>query len=67
MDKKKKFHFIAIGGIGMSGLAKYLIERGFEVSGSDVCDSKYVDKLRHLGAKVFIGHDEKNLPSMPDK
>ena len=62
MDKKKKFHFIAIGGIGMSGLAKYLIERGFEVSGSDVCDSKYVDKLRHLGAKVFIGHDEKNLP-----
>lgn len=62
MEKKKKFHFIAIGGIGMSGLAKYLIEKGYEVSGSDVYDSKYVEKLRQLGAKVFIGHDAKNVP-----
>ncbi len=60
---KKKYHFIAIGGIGMSGLAKYLLENGYEVSGSDIADSKYVEKLRKLGAKVFIGHDEKNLPS----
>lgn len=59
---KKKYHFIAIGGIGMSGLAKYLLENGFEVSGSDISDSKYIEKLRQLGAKVFIGHDEKNLP-----
>lgn len=59
---KKKYHFIAIGGIGMSGLAKYLLENGYEVSGSDIADSKYVEKLRKLGAKVFIGHDEKNLP-----
>lgn len=59
---KKKYHFIAIGGIGMSGLAKYLLENGFEVSGSDISDSKYVEKLRQLGAKVFIGHDEANLP-----
>jgi len=46
----------------MSGLAKYLLENGCEVSGSDVKDSKYVDKLRKLGARVFIGHDENNLP-----
>ncbi len=59
---KKKYHFIAIGGIGMSGLAKYLLENGFEVSGSDISDSKYVEKLRQLGAKVFIGHDAANLP-----
>ena len=59
---KEKYHFIAIGGIGMSGLAKYLLENGYEVSGSDICDSKYIDKLRDLGAKVYIGHDEKNLP-----
>ena len=56
-----KYHFIAIGGIGMSGLAKYLLENGHEVSGSDICDSKYITKLRDLGAKIFIGHDEKNL------
>ena len=46
----------------MSGLAKYLLENGYEVSGSDINDSKYIDKLRDLGAKVYIGHDEKNLP-----
>ena len=57
-----KYHFIAIGGIGMSGLAKYLLEKGFEVSGSDISDSKYINKLRDLGAKIYIGHDEKNVP-----
>ena len=46
----------------MSGLAKYLLENGYEVSGSDINDSKYIDKLRNLGAKVYIGHDERNLP-----
>lgn len=58
----KKYHFIAIGGIGMSGLAKYLLENGYEVSGSDINDSKYIDKLRDLGAKVFIGHKAENVP-----
>lgn len=55
--KDKKFHFIAIGGIGMSGLAKYLIEAGCEVSGSDIEKSKYTDKLEKIGAKVYIGHN----------
>ncbi len=59
---KKKYHFIAIGGVGMSGLAKYLLQKGFEVSGSDINDSKYVQKVKKLGAKVFIGHDENNVP-----
>ena len=57
-----KYHFIAIGGIGMSGLAKYLLEDGEIVSGSDICDSKYVEKLRKLGAEIYIGHDSKNVP-----
>lgn len=59
----KKYHFIAIGGVGMSGLAKYLLENGCEVSGSDVCDSKYVQKLKKLGATIHIGHDAKNVPN----
>jgi UDP-N-acetylmuramate--alanine ligase len=59
---KNKYHFIAIGGVGMSGLAKYLLQKGFEVSGSDINDSKYVQRVKDLGAKVFIGHDENNLP-----
>ncbi len=46
----------------MSGLAKYLLQNGFEVSGSDISDSKYVKNVRDLGATVYIGHDESNLP-----
>ena len=61
-----KYHFIAIGGIGMSGLAKYLLEDGHSVTGSDIQDSKYIDALRRLGAKVNIGHEEKNLPDNVD-
>lgn len=57
-----KYHFIAIGGIGMSGLAKYLLEEGNTVSGSDIQDSKYIDALRELGATVHIGHCESNVP-----
>lgn len=55
----KKFHFIAIGGVGMSALAKYLAERGACVSGSDVIESKYTKLLREKGVEVHIGHDEK--------
>lgn len=46
----------------MSGLAKYLLENGCEVSGSDVCDGKYVEKVRKLGATVHIGHSAENVP-----
>lgn len=59
----KKYYFIAIGGVGMSGLAKYLLENGCDVSGSDIVDSKYIDKLRKLGAKVYIGQKKENVPS----
>ncbi len=58
----KNYHFIAVGGIGMSGLAKYLLESGCKVSGSDICDSKYITKLIDMGADIHIGHREENLP-----
>lgn len=58
----KKFHFIAIGGVGMSGLAKFLIQQGYTVSGSDVNDSKYVKQLKEMGATVYIGHSKDNVP-----
>ena len=57
-----KYHFIAIGGIGMSGLAKYLLEQGEEVSGSDICESKYTNVLKNLGVKIYLGHSENNIP-----
>lgn len=46
----------------MSGLAKFLLQDGFEVSGSDINDSKYVQNVKKLGANIHIGHDENNLP-----
>lgn len=46
----------------MSGLAKYLLEEGHTVSGSDIEDSKYISALRDLGAKIYIGHNSDNVP-----
>lgn len=59
---KDTYYFIAIGGIGMSGLAKYLIEDGFKVLGSDIKQNRNIVELEKLGAKIFIGHNEDNLP-----
>jgi UDP-N-acetylmuramate--alanine ligase len=56
-ELKDKYYFIAIGGIGMSGLAKFLLENGKKVSGSDINESKYTKELEKLGAEIFIGHN----------
>ena len=45
----EKYHFIAIGGVGQSALAKILAAKGFEVSGSDINKSKYTDMLEAKG------------------
>lgn len=57
-----KFHFIAMGGVGQSALAKILVKLGYEVSGSDIKDSKYLTGLKEAGAAVYIGHKAENLP-----
>lgn len=61
LDGLKKFHFIGIGGVGMSALAKILIARGLSVSGSDAKDSPTLDMLRGLGARIFVGHKAENI------
>lgn len=53
---KEKYHFIGIGGIGMSGLARILMSRNVPVSGSDIASSYVTEGLVKAGAKVFIGH-----------
>jgi UDP-N-acetylmuramate--alanine ligase len=57
------FHFIGIGGSGMSGLAEILLTSGFKVSGSDIKESEVSCRLESLGARVFIGHAATNIPS----
>ena len=39
------FHFVGIGGIGMSGIAEILIKSGYKVQGSDVSSTKIIDRL----------------------
>ncbi|RAY16525.1 UDP-N-acetylmuramate--L-alanine ligase [Actinomadura craniellae] len=55
-ERLGKVHFIAIGGAGMSGIARIMLKRGIAVSGSDARDSDLLGQLAGLGAKVFVGH-----------
>ena len=50
-----RVHFIGISGMGMSGLAKILLQAGVRVSGSDLVESENIYDLYSLGVKVFIG------------
>lgn len=54
-------HFIGIGGAGMSGIARIMLELGVRVSGSDAKASKHTDDLRAAGAVITIGHDAASL------
>jgi UDP-N-acetylmuramate--alanine ligase len=56
-----KIHFIGIGGIGVSALAKFYLEKSWQVSGSDACPSKITDDLEKRGAEVLIGQREENI------
>ena len=58
---KQHLHFAGIGGIGMSGIAEVLMNLGYTISGSDLKLSPTTEKLSKLGAKVYEGHDAKNL------
>lgn len=61
LEKYKHFHFIGIGGIGMSALAEILLSEGYEVSGSDMKQSDITEHLVSLGAVIYEGHREENL------
>ena len=54
-------HFVGIGGIGMSGIAEILMDQGFKITGSDRAASDNTDRVKGLGAHVYIGHAAKNL------
>jgi UDP-N-acetylmuramate--alanine ligase len=54
-------HFVGIGGIGMSGIAEVLLNHGYAVQGSDLKPSKITERLRELGAQIFIGQKAENL------
>ena len=57
-----KYHFIGIGGVGMSALARILLDKNAQVSGSDISRSVTVEELQTKGAKVSIGHSADAVP-----
>ena len=61
----RRVHMVGIGGAGMSGIARILLDRGGLVSGSDAKESRGVRALRARGALVRIGHEPSSLDLLP--
>ncbi|OBI52207.1 UDP-N-acetylmuramate--L-alanine ligase [Mycobacterium kyorinense] len=61
----QRVHMVGIGGAGMSGIARILLDRGGQVSGSDAKESRGVRALRARGALIRIGHDASSLDLLP--
>ena len=60
-DRPGHVHIVGIGGAGMSGIARILVARGTEVSGSDAKESRRIVALRALGIDARVGHDAANV------
>ena len=57
----KKLHFVGIGGVGMSAIAEVMLDKGYEISGSDLSESAVVKHLKAKGATIYKGHDALNV------
>lgn len=61
MRRIRRIHFVGIGGVGMSGIAEVLKNQGYDISGSDLRESRVTTRLRDLGIEVFIGHNREHI------
>ena len=57
----EKIYFIGINGIGMSGLAKIMKCKGYDVKGSDICTNYVTEELLSMGITVYNEHNEENV------
>ena len=60
----RPFHFLGVGGIGMSAIAHILAHRNLPVSGSDLKLSHITERLEAMGVRVFIGQNASNLSQL---
>ena len=58
---KKHIHFIGVGGIGISALARYFLSLGYKISGSDSSSSELTEELKKDGIIIYKGHSPKNI------
>jgi len=61
MDFVKRVHFVGIGGVGMSGIARVLLNLGYKVSGSDLKATELTRGLSAAGARIRRGHRAANI------
>ena len=61
LNHNTTYHFIGVGGIGMSGLAELLVRQGHRVTGSDLAAGAITRRLADLGVRVYLGHRAENL------
>ncbi len=61
MKNNSKIHFIGISGIGMSGIAELMLDKGYLIQGSDISVNDNTKRLKKKGIKFFLGHNKKNI------
>lgn len=60
-NKVKRIHFVGIGGIGLSAIARVLHEDGYQISGSDMKETALTAELAALGMDIYYGHRAENV------
>ena len=61
VTRTRRIHLVGVGGAGMSGIARMLLQRDHEVSGTDLHEGRSIEQLRAMGARVEVGHDAGHL------
>ncbi len=64
MKINSKIHFIGISGIGMSGIAELMLDKGYLIQGSDISVNENTKRLKTKGIKFFLGHNKKNIKNV---
>ena len=64
MKINSKIHFIGISGIGMSGIAELMQDKGYLIQGSDISVNENTKRLKTKGIKFFLGHNKKNIKNV---
>tara|TARA_B100000902_G_scaffold399137_1_gene468600 strand:+ start:1638 stop:3047 length:1410 start_codon:yes stop_codon:yes gene_type:complete len=67
LSLKNHFHFIGIGGIGMSAIAMALLKKGYSISGSDLVINNEINQLKKSGALIFNSQNESNIEHLNSK
>ncbi|MBG09942.1 MAG: UDP-N-acetylmuramate--L-alanine ligase [Gammaproteobacteria bacterium] len=61
MRRIRSIHFVGIGGAGMCGIAEVLLNQGYRITGSDLKGSAATDRLKKMGARIYVRHEAANV------